>query len=49
MPVEWALGIVVPIFRRKGDFRNCSCNRTVKFLEHGMKVVERLFEKGFVA
>ena len=26
----------------KGDNRNCSCNRAVKRLEHGMKVVERV-------
>ena len=25
MPAEWALGIVVPIFNRKSDIRNCSC------------------------
>ena len=24
MPVEWALGIVVPIFKGKGDIRYCS-------------------------
>ena len=26
MPVEWALCIVVPIFKGKGDIRNCSCH-----------------------
>ena len=45
MPVEWALNIVVPIFNGKGDIRNCSCYRAVKLLEHGMKVVERVFKK----
>ena len=48
MPVEWALSIVVPIFKRKHDISNCSCNRGVKLLEHGIKVVERVLEKGFV-
>ena len=48
MPVEWALCIVVPIFKGKGDIRNCSCYEAVKFLEHGMKVVERVLENGFV-
>ena len=38
------LCIVVPIFKGKGDIRNCSCYRTVKLHEHGMKVVERVFE-----
>ena len=23
--VEWSLGIVVPIFKTKGDIRNCCC------------------------
>ena len=25
MPVEWALSIVVPIFKGKGNIRKCSC------------------------
>ena len=45
MPVEWTLSIVVPIFKRTGDIRNCSCYRAVKLLEYGMKVVERMLEK----
>ena len=45
--IEWALSIVVPIFKGKGDIRNCSCYRAVKFLEHGMKVVEMVLEKRF--
>ena len=48
MPVEWALTIVVPIFKRKADIMNCSFYRTVKLFEHGMKVVERVLEKGLV-
>ena len=47
-PAEWAPSIVVPIFKGKGDIRNCSCYRVVKLLEHGMKVVEMVFKKGFV-
>ena len=45
MPVEWALSAVVSIYV---CIINCSCYRTVKFLEHGIKVVERVLEKGFV-
>ena len=45
MPAEWALSIVVPIFKGKGDIRNCSCYRDVKLLEHCMKVVKRVLEK----
>ena len=29
----------------EGDIRNCSCYWAVKFLEHGMKVVERVLER----
>ena len=47
MPVEWALNIALPIFKRKGDIRNCSCYRTVNLLEHRMKVVKSVFEKRF--
>ena len=44
MPAEWALSIVVQIFKGKGDIRNCSCYGAVKLVEHGMKVVDkRLF------
>ena len=32
--VEFALRIVVPIFKGKGDIRNCSCYRALKHLEH---------------
>ena len=45
MQAEWTLSIVVPIFKGKGDIRNCSCYRAVKLLEHGMKVVEMVLEK----
>ena len=45
MPAEWALCVVVPIFKGKGDIRNCSCYGAVKLHEHGMKVVKRVLEK----
>ena len=48
MPAEWDLRIEVPIFKGKNDIRNCSCHRTVKLLEHGMKEVEIALGKGFV-
>ena len=45
MPAEWALSIVVPIFKGKGDFQNISCYGSERLLEHGMKVVKRVSEK----
>ena len=48
MPVEWALSILFSFFMWKGGIKNCSCYRAVKLLEHCMKVVEMVLEKGFV-
>ena len=42
--VEWALCIIVSIFKWKCDIRNCSCYRAVKLVEHGM-LLERVLEK----
>ena len=47
MLAEWALSIEVPIFKGKGDIRTRSCYGTVKPLEHGVKVVERVLDKMF--
>ena len=41
MLAEWTLSVVVPIFKGKGDIRNCSCYGDVK-------VVERMLEEGCV-
>ena len=45
MPIEWALSIVVAIFKGNDDIRNCSCYSAVKLLEYGMNVVVRVLEK----
>ena len=45
MPDEWALSVVVPIFKGKGDAMSCGAYRGVKLLEHAMKIVERVLEK----
>ena len=47
MPVDWAPGIVVPIFKGKGYIRNSSCYGVVKLLAHGIKVVDGA-KKGFI-
>ena len=39
------LHIVDPIYKGKGDIKNCRCHRAVKLLGHGMKVVERVLKK----
>ena len=40
MPAEWALSVMVPIFKGKGDAMSCAAYRGVKLLEHAMKIVE---------
>ena len=45
MPFEWALCIVIPIIKGKGDIRQCNCNRAVNLLEHKIKLVKRVLEK----
>ena len=45
MPVEYAPSILVPIFKWKGDIRNCCCCGAKKLLEHGTKVLKRVLEK----
>ena len=44
MQVEWALGMVLLIFKGKVDIKICSCYKAMKLLEHGMKVVEIVLE-----
>ena len=36
---------MVPIFKVKGDIRNCSCYGAVELIEHGMKIVECVLQK----
>ena len=45
MPDEWALSVVVPIFKGKGDAMSCGTYRGVKLLEHAMKIVENVLER----
>ena len=45
MPAEWALSIVVPTFKRKGDIRNYRCYRAGKLFEYGMKMMKRCQKK----
>ena len=44
MPDSWRKSMLVPVYKGKGDPKKCGNYRSVKLLEHGMKVVERVFE-----
>ena len=43
-PPAWNLSATIPLYKGKGDPLECSSHRTIKLLEHGMKVVERVLE-----
>ena len=45
MPMEWRSSVLVPLYKGKGDVRECGSYRGVKLLEHGMKVIERVIER----
>ena len=45
MPDEWRYSVLVPLYKGKGDTRDCGAYRGVKLLEHGMKIVERVLER----
>jgi hypothetical protein len=45
MPESWKRSSVIPLYKGKGDVLECGNYRTIKLLEHGMKVVERIFER----
>ena len=38
MPEDWAISVVIPISKRKGDIMNCGMYRGVKLLEHAVKI-----------
>ena len=45
MPDEWKTGVIVPIFKAKGDVMSCGSYRGVELLKHAMKIVERVLER----
>ena len=38
-------GLVVLLYKGKGNVLECGNYRTIQLLEHGMRVVEHMFEK----
>ena len=37
--------MLVPIFKEKGDVRNCNAYKGVKLLEHAIKIVKTVLER----
>jgi len=46
IPEDWKSSVVLPVYKGKGDPMECGSYRGIKLLEHAMKVVERIFERG---
>ena len=45
MQDEWQTSVPVPIFKERGEVRNCHSYRVVKLLEHAMKIVGRVLKR----
>ena len=45
MPEWWRKSDLISIFKGNGDVRSCGNYRSIKLLEHGMKVIERIFQR----
>lgn len=43
MPESWRKSVLIPLYKGKGDAKDCSNYRSVKLLEHSMKIIERIF------
>jgi len=46
IPHDWKSNILLPVFKGKGGPIACGSYRTIKLLEHAVKVTERVFERG---
>jgi hypothetical protein len=44
MPDEWRRGILVPIYKNKGDVQSCTNYRGIKLMSHTMMLWERIIE-----
>ena len=42
---QWQKSVLVPIFKEKGDVKNCYFYRGVKLLERAIKIIERGMER----
>ena len=45
MPKSWGINKILPIYKEKGNAKCCGSYRSVKMLEHGIRIVEKKFEK----
>ena len=45
MPDDWEKSIIVPIYQQEGDPMDCGNHRSIKLLEHIMRVLEKILDK----
>ena len=44
IPKDRTKSLIGPIFKKKGDILECGNYRGIKLLEHGLKILERIFD-----
>ena len=44
MPQAWRESYLLPLFKGKGDTRDCNNYRSIKLMSHTMKIIERVFD-----
>jgi len=42
---SWRRGVLIPLYNGKGDVKECSNYKSLKILDHAMKILERVFER----
>ena len=44
IPTEWRDGVVMPVYKEKGDIQDCGNYRGIKLMSHTMKIWERIID-----
>ena len=44
MPDEWRRSVLVPLYKGKGDIKECGNYRGIRLMSHSMKLWERVIE-----
>ena len=44
MPDEWRRSVLVPLYKGKGDIKECRNYRGIKLMSHSMKLWETIIE-----
>ena len=45
IPTEWRDGVIIPIYKEKGDIHDCGNYRGIKLMSHTMKIWERIIDR----